>query len=123
MSRKRKKPVFTIAVMRGVVEHYRALRVQPICPDCRYILYADIPDVSVAPDGFEPMREHEMFISQCPKHNRPLHQWLHAVDTDKAARWLVKKGNKAPDGLLVPSAELLEEWKAAVYTPPKEQLN
>lgn len=53
-----------------------------------------------------------MFISQCPEHNRPLYQWLHKVDTDKAARWLVKRANASPHLLQFP--KIAEEMRRAL---------
>jgi hypothetical protein len=94
--------------MRGVVEHYRAYRSQPgECTECRYL-----PITEECPPGFEEMREANMFISQCPEHNRPLYQWLHKVDTDKAARWLVKRANASPHLLQFP--KIAEEMRRAL---------
>ncbi len=95
--------------MRGVVEHYRAYRLQPSdCPDCNYLEIGQ----DECPPGFEEMRLDQKFISQCPEHNRPLYQWLHKVELDKAARWLVKKANSTPH--LLQFANIAEEMKRAL---------
>lgn len=95
--------------MRGVVEHYRAYRLQPLeCTDCSYLAIDD----DECPPGYEEMREANMFISQCPEHNRPLYQWLHKTDLDKAARWLTKKAN-ASKHLLV-FKQIAEEMRRAL---------
>jgi len=87
------KSKFTIQTMRGVVEHYRAYRLQPSdCTDCSYLELGQ----EECPAGFEEMRLDQKFISQCPEHNRPLYQWLHKVELDKAARWLAKRANASP---------------------------
>ena len=94
--------------MRGVVEQYRGYRMQPSdCPDCSYV-----PVTEECPPGFEEMRQEHLFISQCPEHNKPLYQWLHKVDTDKAARWLVKKANASPHLLQFPV--IAEEMRRAL---------
>jgi hypothetical protein len=95
--------------MRGVVEHYRAYRLQPReCTECKYLS----TDVDECPPGYEEMREEHMFISQCPEHNRPLYHWLYKVDTDKAARWLVKRANSSPHLLQFPV--IAEEMRRAI---------
>jgi hypothetical protein len=105
----KRKPRFTIETMRGVVEHYRAYRMQPSdCTECQYIGMG----TEECPPGFEEMREAPMYISQCDDHNKPLYQWLHKVDTDKAARWLVKKANASPHLLQFPT--IAEEMRRAL---------
>lgn len=95
--------------MRGVVEHYRAYRQQPVdCPDCQYIEIG----TEECPPGFEEMREASMYISQCSEHNRPLYQWLHKADLDKAARWLTKRANASKHLLQFPA--IAEEMKRAI---------
>jgi len=101
-------PKYTIGTMRGVVEHYRAYRLQP--PDCEECRYAPVDEE--CPPGFEEMRQEHRFISQCPKHNKPLYSWLHKVDEDKAARWLVKRANSSPHLLQFPV--IAEEMKRAL---------
>lgn len=92
------KTKYTIVAMKGVVEHYRAFRLQPTdCPDCTYLELATDEEV---PSGFEEMRLGPKFISQCPEHNKPLHQWLHKADIESVARWLVKRGNRTKSGVL-----------------------
>jgi len=103
------KPKFTIETMKGVVEHYRAYRLQPVdCTECQYLAL----DGNECPPGFEEMREAHMFISQCPEHNRPLYQWLHQTELDKAARWLTKRANSSPHLLVF--ANIAEEMKRAL---------
>ena len=117
MKSKKRRPTFTIEAMKGVVVHYRAFRPQPadpVCPACKYILFADVEDASVTPEGFEEMREANAFIQQCEEHNVALYPWLWKTNLNKAARWLVKRGNKSP-GTLLPSEKFFEEWKKAVY--------
>jgi len=91
---------YTIQSMRGVVEHYRAFRVQPPdCVNCKYLVLSDADED--VPEGFEEMRREHRYISQCPEHNKPEYQWLHKADLDTAARWLVKRGNRSKTGTLV----------------------
>jgi hypothetical protein len=85
--------------MKGVVEHYRAFRVQP--PDCAECAYLELGTEDEVPAGFEEMRLGPKFISQCPEHNKPLYQWLHKADIGSVARWLVKRGNRTKNGVLV----------------------
>src|SRR4249920_3459612 len=101
--------------MRGVVEHYRAYRLQPFdCPDCSYV-----PVSEACPPGFEEMRAADMFISQCPEHNRPLYQWLHKVELDRAARWLAKKANASPH--LLRFHVIAEEMERALVPVQKHE--
>lgn len=104
---------FTIATMRGVVEHYRAQRLQPICPNCKYILFQDLEDPEIVPEGFEEMRKAKAFIQQCSDHDRPEYPWLHEVDTDAAAAWLVERGNKSKTGTLT-IENIVDEWRNAL---------
>jgi hypothetical protein len=94
---------FTIPIMKGVVEHYRAFRLQPLnCLDCRYVEFADSEE---CPSGYEEMRSVDRYISQCTEHNKPLYQWLHKADIETAARWLVKRCKRAKHYLRFPDIE------------------
>jgi hypothetical protein len=97
---------FDREVMRGVVRHYAAQRLQDVsCPDCQFQPYED-PDETI-PDGWEPVRGHDLLTKQCPAHDRPEYPWLAETPVEKAANWLVLQSCNGPFRVN------FDEWKRA----------